>query len=215
MHKSLMPGLILILLSGCVRMPDLPDARFTQGDAPIKPGRVVMLTPECRGVGGVCTRSFTSTLAGRLSGELELAGYQVVMAEDLFAEARRIKRAGGNVDGAGPFGTFWVSANGGTETSLRYNDLPPEGKRALLEEARAQGVLKLSVVVGEDLESSPWYDLHEFELTSTYSIGEGEAFGWAARCYAVGESRDVLGGIGVTYNQAASQLAQCVGKQAL
>lgn len=197
---------------GCITVPTVDPPRV-QISPNVKPGRTVIFKPICRGSGG-CPSDFTSTLVGRMTSELEFQGYQFIIGEELFAEARRRQKAGGQVSGDSPFGDYWIKAGGMTEQVLTYEDLPPAGKRALLEEARADGVLVLNILVGEDAEPESFmYEIRSFEVTARYTMGPDEEPGWVARCGAFGENRKVLGSPGVTYAQAADKVARCLVAQ--
>ena len=214
MQKScLLPLLALVsLMASCITIPTVDPPRV-QISPELKVGRTVIFKPTCRGAGG-CPNSFSSTLVGRLTSELEFKGYQFIVGEELFAEARRRQKAGGQVTGDSPFGDYWIKAGGMTEQVLTYEDLPPAGKRALLEEAKADGVLVLNILVGEDAEPESFmYEIRAFEVTARYTMGPEEAPGWVARCGAYAENRKVVGSPGVTYAQAADKIARCLVSQ--
>jgi len=207
--KKISALLFALLISACASKQTHEAPRVRMGEG-VKPGRAVVFLPRCEGVSGPCDGDFRSTLLGRLTSELELGGYTLLRGEELFASARERTSAGGSVDGAGPFGRFWVEAGGSVQSVVTYSDLPPAGKRALLEEARADGVIDLRVLVGEDEAPSPLYDLHRFELTARYAVGPDEEIGWVANCAERGENRDVIDGIHVSFIEAADRLARCV-----
>ena len=219
MQRSLLLLLgLACLMAGCITIPPV-DPPKVQISPDLKAGRTVFFKPTCRGAGG-CPSSFTSTLVGKLTSELEFKGYQFIVGEVGVGQragcrmARRRQKAGGQVTGDSPFGDYWIQAGGMTEQVLTYEDLPPAGKRALLEEARADGVLVLNILVGEDAEADNFmYEIRAFEVTARYTMGPDEAPGWVARCGAFGENRKVLGSPGVTYAQAADKIARCLVAQ--
>ena len=213
--SALSPLALGLSLLGCVGVPKAPDPRVRHAEPRVKPGRAVVFEPKCRGPSAPCTPAFKSAIVGRLSSELELAGYQMIEGEDLLAEARRREQARGGLEANSPVGDLDVRAAGETMTSLTYADLPPARKRALLEEARADGVLVLNIVVSADQESAFWYDVHVIELNARYTTGPDNELGWVARCGVAAENTEALGGPDITYQEAADVLARCVADQIL
>ncbi len=183
--------------------------------------RIAVFAPRCTGAVQACTREFVSGLYGRITSELELDGFTIVAGDELLATVRERSTMGGALGAGGvsvsdehgtSAGALSVAASGSVETGgIRYDDLPPAQRRQLLADARVDGVLSLTVLVGEDTMTAPWYAVHAFEATARLSVDETPA--WTSRCANVAESTQSLGGIGRSFSQAADELGRCLVAQ--
>lgn len=185
--------------------------------------RIAVFPPRCKGAVSACTPEFVSALYGRVTSELELDGFTIVPGDELLATARERSTMGAALSAGGvsvsdergtSAGVLSVGAAGSVETGgVRYDDLPPAQRRQLLADARVDGVLSLTVLVGEDTMPSPWYALHAFEATARLAIDETPA--WTSRCAEAAESTQTIGGVGQSFAQAADKLGRCLVAQAL
>ena len=214
----------------CVIVPPVPAAAVRAGTAQIPvTKRIAVFAPTCKGATQACSSAFVSGMYGRVVSELELDGFTVVPGDELLATARERTTldAGLNAAGVGATasapggesagaGLLAVAAQASVEKGgAGYRDLTPPQRRELLAQARVDGVLWLTVLVGEDTMTAPWYDVHLFEATGRLAIGEDDVPAWTSRCATPAESAPSLGGIGRSFAQAGDELGSCLIKQAL
>lgn len=191
--------------------PPTVDARTfdPSGKGPL---RVVLFPPLCTEVDGGCASIDVGGMGGRVAAELELAGYTVVDGAGLVASARSRETAGAELR---LFGEQVASADGIHQSGALFNDLPPAVRRQVLEEARAEGIVRVSVVVSPSDKDYPFYGVRNLAVQARLGLGVDEKPAWAVRCEPIWvTSVQFIGGPGRSYSDGADEGARCLAKQA-
>lgn len=204
-------SVLLSLSAGCRSWPaPAVDARTFDKDA--KPTRVVLFPPVCTGTDGGCDQVDLSGMTGRLQSELELAGYTIVDGASLVASARSRETAGAELR---LFGEQVASAGGIHQAGSLFVDLPPGVRRAVLEEAKADGILRVQVVMSPSEKDYPFYDVRNLAVQARLGTGVDERPAWAVRCEPIWVSNvQFIGGPGRSYAGGVDEGARCLAKEA-
>lgn len=203
----------LLLASAACRSWPAPtvDAR-TFDESAAKPMRVVLFPPVCTGTDGGCDQVDTSGLTGRLQSELELAGYTVVDGATLVASARSRETAGAELR---LFGEQVASAGGVHQAGSLFVDLPPGVRRAVLEEAKADGIVRVQVVMSPLDKDYPFYAVRNLAVQARMGVGVDEKPAWAVRCEPIWvTSVQFIGGPNRSYADGVDEGARCIAREA-
>lgn len=199
-------------LTGCRSWPAaVTDARRFEAAAK-PPLRVVLFPPSCSAQDGGCDDVDVGGVFGILRSELELAGYTVVDGAELVAEARTRETAGADLR---LFGAQVASAGGIHQSGALFADLPPAVRRQVLEEARADGIVRVSLTLSSKDAAYPLYDVRRLEVQGRLGLGVDETPAWAIRCKDIWVTAvQFIGGPDRSYAQGAEEGARCVAQQA-
>lgn len=126
MRAALLVVLTLVLVAGCVRLT--PQVRRSDGVR--EPRRVVLLPATCRSVDGACELAYTSGLTGIAENELTFAGFSVIDAERLVADAQSRDESSAVVR---LFGVTAIEGGSLRQSGSLFEDLSPEQRRTLLD----------------------------------------------------------------------------------
>jgi hypothetical protein len=148
--------------------------------------RVVVFPTTCEPA-DTCQQLRLGRLDSALAQELEFDGYTLIDGVSLVAEARTRKDADASLKLLGDE-LLSVQATG-QEGSL-FVDLPPQAQRALLSEARADGVLRTTVRMGAMEPNSGIAQYRLLTVQTKLGIGEDEQNAWVARCSRMGARLD-------------------------
>lgn len=221
-------ALACFLPTACITIPKAPPAKARMGSARLPQSkRVVVFTPSCKGVEKACSREFVSSLYGRVVSELEFKGYTIVHADELLATLRERTSVDASLGASGVAGSSSVGSHGGSTSissgilgvgaqgglnkgGASYSDLTPAQRRDLLAQARVDGTLRMTVLIGDDTNSSFLHDVHLFEVTARLASGEDESPVWTSYCATPAENTKALGGVGRSYAQAGDKLGRCI-----
>lgn len=141
-----------------------------------KPTRVVLLPAVCSSVENACPEGIEEGVTGSVASELEFEGYSVIDARKLVAEARSRDESEGSVK---LFGAEFLSAEGKQQSGSIFEDLSPDQRRALLERARANGIVSVRIVVGQREGISPQRDNF---VQIRMGTGNNDETQWLTRC---------------------------------
>lgn len=201
--KSLLPVCALAMLSACTV---LPTHEMRSGAIePTTSQRVVLLPATCASVKDACRDEFTEGTQGLVEQELEFAGYSIVPATRLVMDARSREDANAELR---VFGEKVASAKTRAQRGSIFDDLSPTARRALVQEARAQGIMTVRVSISPH--DATWEDV--VEVTVRYGVGEdGAKLGWVSRCKYTPET------FGTASSNASKveQTTRCALKKAL
>jgi hypothetical protein len=175
--------------------------------------RVVLFPPVCRQTDGGCDDVDLGGVFGRLQSELELAGYTVIDGGELVASARSRETAGAELR---LLGEQIVSAGGIHQAGSLFVDLPPAVRAQVLEQAKAEGILRVQLLFSPKDPLYPLYGVRALELQARLGIGVDEKPAWAARCSEIWvTAMQFIGGPDRTYADGIDQAARCVARAAL
>lgn len=177
--------MLLSLLISCITVPT-PDGEFRVNAQAPGPMRVVVFPTTCEPA-DTCSQLRLGRLDGTLAQELEFDGYTLIDGVSLVAEARTRKDANASLKLLGEE-LLAVQATG-QEGSL-FVDLPPDARRALLLEARADGVLRTTVRMGAMESNSGVAQYRLITAQTKLGVGEDEENAWVARCSRMGSRID-------------------------
>jgi hypothetical protein len=170
------------LLSACVPKPK-SEVRFSEAWDK-KPMRVVLLPASCSSVSGECEEEYISGVAGLVKGELELGGYSVLEAEKLVLSARTRQDVGVELSA---FGTKMASVTSRVQAGSIFEDLSPAGRRALLAEANARGIVSIAIQIGTE-QGTMHFRPNTVQLR--LGLGDDGDFAWVSRCEASSARND-------------------------
>lgn len=204
--------LLLAAAAGCRSWPaPVADARRFAGTRG-PPMRVVLFPPVCSEQDGGCDDVDASGVAGILRSELEMAGYTVVDGAELVAEARTRDTAASELR---LFGEQVASAGGIHQAGALFADLPPGVRRQVLEEARADGIVRVALMLSSTEKDYPFYAVRRLDVQGRLGLGVDETPAWAIRCKDIWVTGvQFIGGPDRGYSQGAEEGARCVAHEA-
>ena len=141
-----------------------------------EPMRVVLLPASCASVSGDCDDASVQGVQGLVASELEFGRYAVADAEKLVASAR--SRQDVDVE-LSRFGEQLVAVRSRAQAGSVFEDLSPAQRRALLAEARAEGIVSVRVQIGVSNGGT-----RENDVQVRLGLGDGGELAWVARCTA-------------------------------
>lgn len=177
--------MLISLLISCITVPT-PSGEFRVNSQAPGPMRVVVFPTTCEPA-DTCSQLRLGRLDGTLAQELEFDGYTLIDGVSLVAEARTREDGDASLKLLGEE-LLRVQATG-QEGSL-FVDLPPEARRALLKEARADGVLRTTVRMGAMETNSGVAQYRLLTAQAKLGVGEDESNAWVARCSRMGSRID-------------------------
>jgi len=179
--------LLAVVLTGCRTIqPPKGEARFG-ADIPHHPLRVVLFPASCADQGDVCSHVDSDSLTSAIAKELEFAGNTVVDGATLVKTARTRETAGASLK---LYGERFVDLGAVHQSGALFDDLPPEARRELLEEAHADGIVRARLT---GVAQGYWYS-RIVELQLRLGLGGDEVPAWTARCTFEGASIQAVAG---------------------
>lgn len=166
-----------------------------------KPARILVGPPTCGSLEYPCPDEYVDTVRAIVQGGLEFQGYSVVDEKQLLITSRQRFETQDTIDrtvksdGATTHWTLLpsetVTKGETTERTVKkhieltgstFEDLPTRERQAVLNEAGADGVVMVRVIVGA--QSSVWSQSQDVEVTLKLGVDAGDTMVWAARCVA-------------------------------
>jgi len=178
---------VVVLLAGCRTIaPPKGEARFG-ANVPNTPLRVVLFPASCADQGDVCSHVDADSLTAAIAKELEFAGNTVVDGATLVKTARTRETAGASLK---LYGERFIDVGAVHQGGALFDDLPPEARRELIEEAHADGIVRARLT---GVSQGYWYS-RIAELQLRLGLGGDEVNAWTARCTFEGASVQAIGG---------------------
>lgn len=201
--------MLLSLLISCVSVPTPSGELRVNSESP-GPMRVVVFPTTCE-PSDTCTQLRLGRLDGALKQELEFDGYTLIDGETLVNQARTRKDASGSLS---VLGEELLALEATGQSGSLFDDLPPSARRALLEEARAEGVLRTTVRMGAMEPNSGVSQYRLLTAQTKLGVGEDETNAWVARCSRMGSRIDNVNRNDVkNYDITMDWLAACLVEQ--
>lgn len=192
---------MILVLSGC-RGPQAEVHWGTRADRPV---RLVAVPPSCASSDVPCEDADLSGVFGIVASELEFAGYSIIDAEKLVADART--REDVQVE-LRTFGDRVASLTARAQVGAVFADLSPSARGALLSEARADGIVTTQVNLGTVGRYATVSRTRTHQVQVRAALGDGAETLWITRCQATS-------GVGVSIGQALDEAARCAIKGVL
>lgn len=176
-----------LVLTGC-RTIQPPKAEVRYGATPQKGSlRVVLFPASCSDQGDVCSHVDAASLTAAIAKELEFEGHTVVDGATLVKTARTRETAGASLK---VYGERFLDVGAIQQGGALFDDLPPDARRELLDEAHADGIVRARLT---GVAQGYWYS-RIVELQLRLGLGGDEAPAWTARCTFEGASVQAVGG---------------------
>lgn len=197
-----------LLLAGCIHVPE-PTAELRQLSEAPQTMRIVVFPPKCQQDDGACELVDLSGLQASLRSELEFDGHTLIDGVSLVAEARSREEASSELR---LFGERIAETESLGQKGALFDDLPPAARRALLTEARADGVLRTSVILSPP---DPQSGVSKYRLITAQArlgLGEDEAPAWTVRCTRTGARVPQMGRYAAVqdYQTSMATLGKCL-----
>jgi hypothetical protein len=180
MRSSLLMNRLALFACGCLRAcvpKPQSNVRFSEAwDR--RPLRVVLLPASCSSVSNACQDEYVGGVAGLVQNELELAGYSTLDAQKLVQSARSRK----DVDiELSHFDEKVAGVKSLVQVGSVFEDLSPAGRRALLAEAEAKGIVSVAIQIGTEQGT---LHLRQNTVQIRLGLGDGGDLAWVSRCEA-------------------------------
>jgi hypothetical protein len=165
--------LIALVWGGC-RTAYKPEVR--RGQAVSRPSPAAVLFPvPCNSTDDKCKDGFGDAIKGLIASELEFAGFRIIDAEKLVRDARTREDFSASLS---RFRDQILAAKSRSQVGSIFEDLPPEARRELLQEARADGLVTASINMLARGTGNNWI----VEVQVRYGAAPDGELIWVARC---------------------------------
>jgi len=161
-----------------------------------EPQRIVLLPPSCDSVDGACDTDSANGVAGIVQTELDFAGFTVIDGRELIDDERTRTDAIAQVE---LLDVEIAAGAARVQSGAKLEDLSPEKRRALLTQARADGVVSVKIVVGPRDGIGP---VRHNEVQVRMLRGDGEQPVWITRC-------STKSGINPPIDQSLAKATRC------